>query len=88
MDDIKPFKIVGATGIYKTKAALQLIGRSKSAVFAWIGEGPGQIADVKKDGKGDRMWTDDDIKRFRAFAEFKKARKLSGLNHSGKKEGS
>jgi pyrimidine deaminase RibD-like protein len=48
---------------YTTMEACERIGRCKNAVLRWIMLG--QIANVKQSENGHRVWTDEDIERYR-----------------------
>jgi predicted site-specific integrase-resolvase len=48
---------------YTTQEACDRIGRSKSAVLRWITLG--KIEDVARDEMNNRVWTDEDIERYR-----------------------
>ncbi len=52
---------------FPTKEALDQIGRSKAAVFGWIRKK--LIDDVGRNRKNERVWTMDDIARFKEFGE-------------------
>lgn len=48
---------------YTSQEACDRIGRSKSAVLRWITLG--KIEDVARDEMNNRVWTDEDIERYR-----------------------
>lgn len=66
-----PLGRVGQTEFFYTAEAVEQIGRSKSAILRWIREGRNDsngIKDVQRDYRGYRIWTKEDIERFRRFA--------------------
>lgn len=60
-------KKMAAVETYSTKEAIDLIGRGRSTVLGWIHRK--LIDDVGKDRKHERVWTVEDIERFKVFAE-------------------
>lgn len=62
-------KIKFGISYYTTKEALELIGRSKTAVLGWISQG--LIEDVGRNQINHREWLETDIKRFADFAKNK-----------------
>jgi len=54
--------VISNVKLYTTKEACAQIGRSKDAVLRWIRLR--LIEDVKRDNKNNRIWTDEDIRRF------------------------
>lgn len=66
-----PLGRVGQTELFSTAEAAEQIGRSKETILRWIREGrkdPNGIKDVQRDYKGSRVWTKEDIERFRKLA--------------------
>ena len=53
--------------MYGTVQAAKQIGVSKNTLLRWIGEA--LIADVGRDWRGWRVWSDADIERARAFRQ-------------------
>ena len=61
-----PVEIAG-TRYYRTNEALQMIGISKATWFRWLKDK--KIHDVRhKDVRGWRLYTEEDIKRIRSYA--------------------
>lgn len=62
----------GGRKVYKTIEACERIGRCKNAVLQWIAKK--EIEDVERDERGNRIWTDEDIGKFRKHRDHIKER--------------
>ena len=60
---------------YSTKEAAEQVGRSRDTVLRWLRMG--QMPDVKKDGKGNRLWTEEDIEQLRKVRDMMDTKKLN-----------
>lgn len=52
---------------YSTSEAAESIGRSRDTLLRWIRNN--LVKDVKKDRKGNRIWTDEDIENIRKIRD-------------------
>lgn len=62
---------------YLIKEACERIGRSRDAIIGYIRKGI--TPDVERNYRGDRVFTDEDIDRFREVARQQKLKKLGKL---------
>jgi DNA-binding transcriptional MerR regulator len=62
---------------YLIREACERIGRSRDAVMNYIRKG--LTPDVGRNYRGDRVFTDEDIERFRNIAQQQKLKKLGKL---------
>jgi excisionase family DNA binding protein len=59
---------------YTTGEAAEQIGRSRDTVLRWIRSG--EMRDVEKDGKANRLWTDTDIEELKKVRDIMLTKKL------------
>jgi hypothetical protein len=69
---------------YTTLEACERIGRCKNAILRWIKLN--QIEDVTHSENGHRVWTDEDIERYRKHREFIK-KQVKETRRKRKEEG-